>query len=91
MGAADPLRYPAGCITMTDANLFDLLLDRIARDLADVIITDAVKRDPDRVMRVGVGVVADLKRQGRYDADEIDRAVAELYQELGLPLRGRFN
>jgi hypothetical protein len=76
---------------MTDANLFDLLLDRIARDLADVIITDAVKRDPDRVMRVGVGVVADLKRQGRYDADEIDRAVAELYQELGLPLRGRFN
>jgi hypothetical protein len=76
---------------MKDANLFDLLVDRIARDLADVIITDAVKCDPDRVIRVVTGVVADLKSQGRYSADEIDRAVAELCQELGLPLRGRFN
>jgi len=76
---------------MKDANLFDLLLDRIARALADAIITDAVRRDPDRVIRVVTGVVADLKSQGRYGADEIDRAVAELCQELGLPLRGKFN
>ena len=76
---------------MEHANLFDLLVAWIARDLADGIITDAAKCDPDRVMRVGAGVVADLKSQGRYDADEIDRAMAELCQELGLPLRGRVN
>jgi hypothetical protein len=76
---------------MKDAKLFDLLLDRIARGLADTIITDAVSRDPDRVSRVATGVVADLKSQGCYGADEIDRAVAELCQELGLSLRGKFN
>ena len=76
---------------MEDANLFDVLVDRIARELEDVIITDAMKCDPDRVIRVSARVVADLKRQGRYSADEIDRAVAELCQELGLSFRGRFH
>ena len=70
---------------MNDANLFDLLVDRIARDLADAIITDALRRDPVRVTRVVTGVVADLKSQNYYGEEEIDRAVAQLCEELGLP------
>ena len=70
---------------MNDANLFDLLVDQIARDLADAIITDALRRDPVRVTRVVTGVVADLKSQNYYGEEEIDLAVAQLCEELGLP------
>jgi hypothetical protein len=76
-------------VRISDANVFDLLVDLIARDLADVIIKDAVRRDPDRVIRVVIRVAADLKSQDDYGEEEIDLAVAQLCEELGLPpLRG---
>jgi len=69
-----------------DANEMGATSDLMARVVADVIITETLKVAPDQVVRVVTSVVERLKSQGHYDAAEIDRAVAELCRELGIPL-----
>jgi hypothetical protein len=68
-----------------DANEMGATSDLMARVVADVIITETLKMNPDQVVGVVTSVVERLSRQGHYDAAEIDRAVAELCRELGIP------
>lgn len=59
--------------------------ERRAHALADAIIAEALKADPGRVSGVTLMVVAKFKKEGLYGEGEIDRAVARVCKELGIP------
>jgi hypothetical protein len=47
-------------------------------------ILEAVKDDAERVIRALLDVVKGYKEEGRYSAEEIDAAAAQLIRELGI-------
>jgi hypothetical protein len=53
----------------------------------DCVILEAVEEDPERVNRALAGVVERCKAEGRYSAEEIDVAAAQLCRELGITRR----
>jgi hypothetical protein len=55
------------------------------RGIVDTVIFEALEQDPTRVIRALQDVVERCKAQGRYTADEIDAAAAQLRTELGIP------
>ena len=50
----------------------------------DGVIAEGLEQDPDSVARALEAVVERCKAEGRYSADEIDRAAAQLRSEFGL-------
>jgi hypothetical protein len=50
----------------------------------EYVIVEAVEEDPERVIRALAGVVDRCKAEGRYSAEEIDVAAAQLCRELGI-------
>jgi uracil-DNA glycosylase len=54
------------------------------RAAVDDVIAECLERDPDRVARVLEAVVERCKEEGRYPADEIDAAAAQLRREFAL-------
>jgi hypothetical protein len=62
-----------------------------ARALADRVITETLKRDPDRVVRAITFVVETLKSDGAHGSAEIEAGVAQLCRELGLPWKETMN
>jgi predicted RNA methylase len=63
----------------------------IARALADAVITEMLKRDPDRVVRVVATVVEQFKNERRYCPEEIEAAAALVCRDLGIPWASRLN
>jgi hypothetical protein len=57
------------------------------RAAMDDVIAEGLEQDPDRVARALEAVVERCKAQGRYPADEIDAAAAQLRSEFALPAR----
>lgn len=57
------------------------------RVAVECVIREAVEDDPDRVIRALADVVDRCKAEGRYPADEIEAAAAQLRRELGIPPR----
>ena len=57
----------------------DLASDRA---LADAIIRDAFRRDPDRVVAVVGGVIERLKAEQRYTPHELEAVARVLLEEL---------
>jgi len=62
-----------------------------ARALADRVITETLKRDPDRVVRAITFVVEKLKSDGAHGSAEIEAGVVQLCRELGLPWKETMN
>jgi hypothetical protein len=54
------------------------------RAAVDGVIFESLEQDPDRLARALEAVVERCKAEGRYSADEIDRAAAQLRSEFGL-------
>ena len=54
------------------------------RAAVDGVIAEGLEQDPDSVARALEAVVERCKAEGRYSADEIDRAAAQLRSEFGL-------
>jgi hypothetical protein len=50
----------------------------------DDVIAESLEQDPDSVARALEAVVERCKAEGRYSADEIDAAAAQLRSEFGL-------
>jgi hypothetical protein len=50
----------------------------------DDVIAEILEQDPDRVARALEAVVERCKAEGRYSADELDAAAAQLRSEFGL-------
>ena len=50
----------------------------------DDVIAESLEHDPDSVARALEAVVERCKAEGRYSADEIDAAAAQLRSEFGL-------
>lgn len=57
---------------------------RELRAAVDDVIRESLERNPDRVVRALKEVVERCKAEGRYPADEIDAAAAQLRSELGI-------
>jgi hypothetical protein len=57
------------------------------RAAVDDVIAEHLEQDSDHVARALEAVVERCKAQGRYPADEIDAAAAQLWSEFGLPAR----
>jgi hypothetical protein len=57
----------------------------LPRALAEAVIAEELQRDPERVTRAVVAVVARLKRQRRHSPAAIDAAVAQVCRDLGIP------
>ena len=62
-----------------------------AHALADAVITAMLKADSDLVVRTVALVVEQFKRQQRYSPEEIDAAVTQVCEDLGIPWRSRLN
>ena len=58
-------------------NRLALSSDGRARALADLAITETLKRDPGRVVRAVTSVVEKLKSEGAYGSEEIDAGAAQ--------------
>lgn len=54
------------------------------RAAVDDVIRESLERSPDRVARALKEVVERCKAEGRYPADEIDAAAAQLRSEFGI-------
>jgi hypothetical protein len=65
--------------------------DGRARALADRVITETLKRDPDRVVRAITFAVEKLKSEGAYGSEEIDAGAAQRCRELGILWKGQVN
>ena len=65
--------------------------DDRARALADRVITETLKRDPDRVVRAVTFAVEKLKCERAYGSEEIDAGAAQLCRELGILWKGKMN
>jgi len=66
--------------------------DEIESELAlrvavDRVILEEVEEDAERVIRALASVVERCKAEGRYAADDIDAAAAQLCRELGITRR----
>jgi hypothetical protein len=59
--------------------------DTVRRAVADTIIYEALRRNPDRLGIVIADVACSFAKEGRYSAEEIKAAIDELLEELGLP------
>jgi hypothetical protein len=55
------------------------------RALADAIIRQALKRNPERLGTVIADVACSFAKEGRYSAEEIKAAIDELLDQLRLP------
>jgi hypothetical protein len=62
-----------------------------AHALADAVITAMLKADSDLVVRTVALVAEQFKRQQRYSPEEIDAAVTQVCEDLGIPWRSRLN
>jgi hypothetical protein len=51
----------------------------------EFVIREALKEDPDHVLRVVAEIVERMKAAGRYTEKEIEAAAAHLCRELGIP------
>ena len=65
--------------------------DLRARALADRVITETLKRDPDRVVRAVTFAVEKLKCERAYGWEEIDAGVARLRRELSISWNSKMN
>ena len=68
----------------TDAHDDDLGSRKALRAAMDYVIVEAMEEDPERVIHALIDVVESWKAEGRYSADEIDVAAAQLCRELGI-------
>jgi hypothetical protein len=57
--------------------------------LANVIIAETLKRDPDRTICTVARVAEQFKNERRYSTENIDAAVAHVCRDLGIPWRSR--
>ena len=72
----------------TDANDEDDIESDLALRVAiDRVILEEVEEDAERVIRVLANVVERCKAEGRYSADDIEAAAAQLCRELGITRR----
>jgi hypothetical protein len=62
-----------------------------AHALADAVITAMLRADSDLVVRTVALVVEKFKRQQRYSPEEIDAAVTQVCEDLGIPWRSRLH
>ena len=72
----------------TDADDEDDIESELALRVAiDRVILEEVEEDAERVIRALASVVERCKAEGRYSADDIDAAAAQLCRELGITRR----
>jgi predicted lipid carrier protein YhbT len=72
----------------TDAHDEDDIESELALRVAiDRVILEEVEEDAERVIRALAKVVERCKAEGRYSAEDIDAAAAQLYRDLGITRR----
>jgi hypothetical protein len=71
----------------TDANDEDVGPELALRVAVDRVILEEMGEDAERVIRARANVVERCKAEGRYSADDIDAAAAQLCRELGITRR----
>jgi hypothetical protein len=71
----------------TDANDEDVGPELDLRVAIDRVILEEMEEDAERVIRALANVVERCKAEGRYSADDIDAAAAQLCRELGITRR----
>jgi hypothetical protein len=71
----------------TDADDEDDIEELALRVAIDRVLLEEVEEDAERVIRALVNVVERCKAEGRYSADDIDAAAAQLCRELGITRR----
>jgi hypothetical protein len=57
--------------------------------LANAIIAEMLKRDPDRTICTVAKVAEQFKNDRQYSPEAIDAAVAQVCRDLGIPWRSR--
>jgi hypothetical protein len=57
--------------------------------LANAIIAETLKRDPDRTICTVAKVAEQFKNDRQYSPEEIDAAVAHVCRDLGIPWRSK--